>query len=528
MARSRHVTSSATAPVGGLNVRDAINAMPSIDAIELVNWIPQQYGVRSRKGYSEWAIGLGAPCESILSFQPDQDDISAFKLFAATDSALYDVTAATAAPVVSIALSGATGAGRMTSTMFSNTAGSFLAACSHEGGYFTFDGASWTKRVSGEEEGKVSGVDPDRFVFTMSWKRKLWFVEKDSTDAWYLPTDQITGEARRFPLGSFAKNGGKLSFITSWTIDAGEGIDDLIAFVFEGGDVLIYKGTDPDSAATFGTVGNFYIGAIPTGRRCFGAYGGDVLITSELGVQPLSYVTRGGQSMLRAQSIDFLAKIQPRIAELVSRFARQPGWEIYLHAKENLLIVNVPSVTTGYFRQYALYTNTNAWCMFEGMPIRCAKATNGEFWFGTEVGTVCKGFSGYFDGVPYGSNEGFGIQGLIRSAYSYFGAPGRNKHFLMLRPTFISVDTPGVDCGVTTDFAAAPPAGLLLAGGGVNSVWDTAIWDDAKWAGSTGIFQQWYSVQGIGYTGSAFIHTKVLGDTTLASLDYIYEYGGAL
>lgn len=529
MARSRHVTSSASSPVGGLNVRDAINAMPGGDAIELVNWIPQPYGVRARKGYQQWATGLGGPCQSILHYQPNQDDVATFELFAATDDAIYDITAATQTPASVIALSAAAGAGRMTSMMFTNTAGAFLVACSHEGGYYIYNGTAFSKIVAGGAAGQVSGIDPDNFVFVMSWKRKLWFIEKDSTSAWYLPTDQITGAAVEFDLGPFAKNGGKLSFITSWTIDAGEGIDDLIAFVFEGGDVLIYKGTDPSSASTFAIVGSFYVGSIPTGRRCFGPYGGDVLIVSELGIQPLSYVTRGGQSILRTQSVDYLAKIQPRIAELVSQFSRQNGWDVAIYAKENLLIISVPSITTGYFRQYALYTNSNAWCMFEGIPIHCMKATNGEFWFGTDDGAVCKGFTGYLDAVPFDGEGGYGISGTIRPAYSYFGAPGRNKHFQMMRPTFLSVGAPGVDCGMTADFAL-PPAlpGSLVPSEDTGTLWDTAVWDQSQWGGATNVYQNWYSVEAVGYSGSGYLRTVVLGDTLLASIDYVYEYGGVL
>jgi hypothetical protein len=46
------------APIGGLNARDALSAMPPTDAYGLINWIPQNYGVASRKGYSEWATNL--------------------------------------------------------------------------------------------------------------------------------------------------------------------------------------------------------------------------------------------------------------------------------------------------------------------------------------------------------------------------------------------------------------------------------------------------------------------------------------
>ena len=42
---------------------------------------------------------------------------------------------------------------------------------------------------------------------------------------------------------------------------------------------------------------------------------------SELGIQPISYVTRGGQSQLRSSSIDYIAKIHDLQAQVESSSA---------------------------------------------------------------------------------------------------------------------------------------------------------------------------------------------------------------
>jgi hypothetical protein len=531
MARKTQVSISTPPPTGGLNTRDAISAMPRGDAIELKNWIAEQYGLRARKGYSEWLIGLPGACETIVSYQPDRDIVSGFKLFAVTDGGIYDATTSTNAPVQILALSGAVGAGRCNYVGFSNIAGSFLAMCSFEGGYYTFDGTTWVKRVAGNAVGQVTGAIPDNFVFVASWKRKLWFVEKSSTRAWYLPTDSIAGEAKSFDLGPFIKNGGKLSFITNWTLDAGEGIDDLLVFVFEGGDVLIYKGTDPNSASTFALVGSYYVGAIPTGRRGFTNYGGDVLILSEAGIQPLSFVTRGGQSLLSTQAVGYLSKVQTSLAELVSGYLRSEGWDLTLSMRDSLMLVNQPLNVANVYRQFVLHTDTNTWAIFEGMPMRCSEVTPRGLWFGTLDGKVCKGFDGFFDAVPYGGSVGSGIKGVIRPSFSYFGRPGANKQFLMIRPTFLAVDQPGVFGGISVDFASPPQIGTPVASFGGSSLWDVAKWGVDQWGGnftSASPASGWITVEGMGYTGSAYLVTNVLGDTFLASIDYIYEVGGVM
>ena len=522
--RSRSISKSA--PVGGLNTKDAINGMPLLDAVNLVNWIPQQLGVRMRKGYYEWVTGLGGACKSIFAYQPP---LSAdLERFAATDDGIFDVNTTTATPASVLTLSGAAGGGRMNSLMFTNTAGNFLVLASFEGGYITYDGTTWTQRVAGASPGQIDGVDPDNFVFVASWKRRLWFVEKDSTNAWYLDTDAIAGTATKLELGPFVKNGGRLQFITTWTIDAGEGIDDHLVFVFDGGDVLIYKGTDPNSITTFAMVGSYYIGRLPQGRRNFTQYGGDVLILSEFGIQPLSYVTRGGQSLLRVSSVDYTAKIQPRMAELVNKFGGNDGFDLYLHSKENLLLVCIPPATTNQNVQYALETNLNGWCLFSDIPIRCASTAGSEFWFGTDDGKVCIGFSGYFDAVPRTETIGNSIAGIILPAYDYFQSPGIYKHFMMVRPTFLSVARPGVMASMAVDFQYKFPSGLPVADDSNVGIWDDPAWDLVQWGGSLNTYNDWIGVEGLGFAGAVYLRTHALGGCFLVGIDYMYEFGGPL
>ena len=530
MARPKHFTNSASAPIGGLNVRDPINAMPLIDAVDLVNWIPQQYGVRTRKGYQEHAINLGAEVRTIMAYKPDRSGgASNTKLFGVTDSAIYDVTTSTNAPPVSLVLPGTTNYGRFSSAMFANSAGTFLVCCSHEGGYKYYNGVAWTTPTFGGGAGQVGGVNPANLCFVALWKRRLWFIEKGTANVWYAPTDSITGTFAKLDVGPLFKNGGSVSFIANWTIDAGEGIDDFLIIAGENGDVLIYKGTDPASATTFGLQGVYFVGALPVGRRGFSALGGDLLVLTELGLQPMSYVTRGGQSLLRASSSDYLGKVQPELAQLVSRSSQQIGWEITLCPRDNLLVIQKPREGVSNYDQYALYTNTNGWCKFSNLPIECAAVADNEFWFGTEDGKVCKGFTGFFDAVPYGSSVGNGIYGIIQPAFNYFGNPGVNKQWVMVRPTFLASDEPGVRCEMLVDYADSSDASFP-APSGVSSgaLWDVALWDVAVWGGTLNVYNKWYTVMALGYAGSLRIATTCLGDTFLGSIDYMMKPGGVL
>lgn len=529
----RHYTSSASAPVGGLNVRDALNAMPITDAVNLVNWIPQQYGVRCRKGWLRFAENFSNPINTTMCYQPDREEITTTKFFAVTDVGIYDVTNPTDTPTSVFSFAGIppVDISYMTHMMFANVSGTFLLACSHEGGYFTYDGSTWTQRVAGTNPGEVSGVDPDELCFVTSWKRRLWFCRKGTAEVYYSDVDAITGPMTKFDVGPFMKNGGKVAFIASWTIDAGEGIDDFLVIAGENGDLLIYKGTDPDNASTFALVGIYYVGRLPIGRRGFVSLGGDLLILSARGIQPMSYVTRGGQSLLRASSIDYLEKIQPRIADLVGQYSMLKGWSMMLYPKETLLIITVPIDVTGIYDQYVLYTNTNRWTIFRGIPTNGSMGLyDDQLYSGTVDGEVIEMLSGFYDNVPYDNTENPGdpISGVIQPAYSYFGLPGMNKKFHMVRPTFLAAVRPASVVQMATDFQYVPPVVPTEFATASGAFWDIGRWDVDRWGGDLNTYDEWQGVGGIGYAGSAIINTTTVGETFLPTIDYIYEPGGVL
>ena len=57
--------STVPAPVGGLNARDSLAAMPPTDAVIMRNFWPQPYGCSVRKGYREHVTGLTTQVDSL-------------------------------------------------------------------------------------------------------------------------------------------------------------------------------------------------------------------------------------------------------------------------------------------------------------------------------------------------------------------------------------------------------------------------------------------------------------------------------
>lgn len=527
------------APVGGLNARDGIANMPPIDAVELENWVPDTYGVVCRGGFREWAIDFpsGNAVQSILPYFAADDTFPGGSfltdpttmpgaLFAATKAGIYDITSPTNTPAASIALAGSDYSGWFSHTMLTNSAGSFLLACSESDGYFTFDGTTWLKRVAGAGAGQVNGVDPANLVHVSTWKRRAWFVERNSTRAWYLAADAIAGTITSFDFGPLFKRGGHLAYTANWTIDAGEGIDDFFVVVGSNGDVLVYKGTDPASAATFGLVGSWSVGQIPIGRRGYAQYGGDLVIISTDGISPISMITRGGSQLLQASSKDYSSKIGPLIGRSMRESFTQRGWQILLDYLNRILLVSSPDYGSSIDTQYAMSTSVNEWCLFTGIPTLCYGSIAGYVFAGTGDGKVLLLFVDEEDEIVYGEESGEPIVGTIIPAYNYFKTPYSTKQFTMVRPSFLSSVAPGLSVGVSVDFNSIVPTSVPSFTTPIGSLWDTALWDTAAWSGGVKSYSRWLTAGNVGKAGTISLRTATVKGTVLTSVDYMYRVGG--
>lgn len=541
MGPANYIVQTKPAPIGGLNARDSLANMPETDAVELINWIPDAGGVRARKGFREWAKNMPAEVKSLMAYFaptttfPAADFLTSPTVmpgtfFCATDSNIYNITTSTDAPASSKALSGTSQAGWISSTMMSNAAGTYLICASEADGYFHYNGTVWTPVVMGGGAGQVSGVNPNTFVHINMWKRRLWFVQKDTTKVWYLPTDSIAGAANAIDFGPLFKLGGHLAFTCNWTIDAGEGIDDFLVGVSSNGEVAVYKGTDPASSSTFGLVGVWKIGQVPVGRRGYTQYGGDLVLLGADGIYPISYVTRGGAGLLQATGQEYSSKIRARLGPALRASFTTRGWDMLMHPTERMMLVNVPNSRGYRDAQFAMNTTLNQWCVFQNIPINCLGGTGGYAFAGTIDGRVLILFADLLDEVEYDDDEsGAPIYGVVQPAFTSFGTPAQQKIFTMLRPYFISLERPGLGVSVAVDYQISNsreyPATPALSA----SRFDSALWGSARWSAYSGVpFSDWVGIGGIGSAACALLQTATYGDTVLSAIDYMFTPGGPL
>src|SRR5690606_34962161 len=56
-------------------------------------------------------------------------------------------------------------------------------------------------------------------IYPFVYKQRLFFVQRESMNVWYLPVDQIGGELTLLPLAGVFEKGGQIVFGTTWSND---------------------------------------------------------------------------------------------------------------------------------------------------------------------------------------------------------------------------------------------------------------------------------------------------------------------
>ena len=117
-------------------------------------------------------------------------------------------------------------------------------------------------------------------IYTWSYKNRVWFLEKDTTNAWYLGALNLTGAAVKLPLSGIFPTYSRLLFGAGWSTEAGDNLDERVIFVTEKGNLALYGGTPGTDLALQGV---YNIG-VPLGKHCHFQYGDDYYIGTTAGL----------------------------------------------------------------------------------------------------------------------------------------------------------------------------------------------------------------------------------------------------
>jgi hypothetical protein len=404
-------------------------------------------------------------------------------------------------------------------TNFATSGGNFLVICNGVDSVRNYNGTVWSIP-------SITVVASSTLSYVFQFKSRLFFLQKDTSKAWYLPADSIAGAATALNIGAELRLGGTVVAGGSFSHDAGNGPDDYCAFISSEGEVVIYAGTDPGSATTWALVGIFRIGR-PIGNRCLVKIGGDLAVLTQDGMIALSSALQIDRSV--EQKAAFTANIRTAFASQYGSTGTLHGWEVHTWAKGHMALVNVPLSESTLSQQYVMNTLTGAWARFTNINSLCWAISQDNFYFGTPDGYIMR-FG------EAGSDNGEDINAICIGAFSDMKNPGVIKHAKTALVFARAAGSFQLGVNILSDFrvssTATSTAAFSLTSDG--PLWDVALWDEATWAedAETVVNQAWMGIAGSGHYLAPVVLTVANetdpSDVEFIAMNVLYEMGSPL
>lgn len=338
----------------------------------------------------------------------------------------------------------------------------------------------------------ITGVDTSRLTYVWSYKNRLFFIEKDSLNVWYLPVDQISGVAEVFPMGGEFSEGGKLLFGSSWSLDSSGdgGLSEQCIFVTDEGQVSVYQGFSPEPDQGWSRVGVYKIGK-PLGNLAHKRAGGDIIIATDIGDVPLSQAINRDVAALAPGAVSYAIETEWNLTVQERRFN---PWHCVLWPERQMAIVAPPTGEDQSPMVLVANARTGAWTRFTGWDITCICVYDGRLFFGSKNGKVIEAYvTGMDEGLPFTAS----FVPLFRD----LGSPMSLKIGKMGRAVLRGAQTVNDQVSMLTDYILSLPPSPAAAQITSDSVWGEAVWGQSVWGGRAEkqIQQRWASVGGAGY-----------------------------
>ena len=520
-ARGTGRLASIAAPARGWNTRDPLAGMEAGFAPIFDNFVVEGGQPIVRRGYRVWATGLPGRVDGLLNYAGAG---SAQALFAASGAGIYNVTAGGA--VGAAVVSGLTSA-RWDALNFAASGGNFMLAWNATDTERTYNGASWANWAPTGITGRVA--------WAASFKGRLFVGVPGQLGFYYGGAGAIAGAFTDFPLQGIARRGGSVVAMATLTQDGAEGPDDIAVFLTSEGEAIVYAGTDPSSAQTWGLIGRWLLPR-PVGapHRCLVSYGGDALLMTDLGVVPMTAFNNTADAATIFDRVATTRYIEDAWRNLAQERRTQSGWIIAPLTRFGLVVMNAPWGATN--AQQIVLSDNGAISRWAGIPAAVwAEGLGGRVFAGdaTATGRV----------FLYGedtADAGNGLQFEAVTAFSALRSPGRTKRATQLQAVIRDAAGADLDVRLLPDWqvplsrvdaggASAPASALPSLGGGALGIWDTSLWDSgALWGGDAGqVSSPWRSAAVIGQAMAARLAgTSGNGRPAWLATNIVAEAGG--
>jgi hypothetical protein len=497
--------------VRGWYANGAFELMPTDSAVDLVNIIPRETFLETRKGHEIVIDSLGGSVETLAVFNGS----STPQLLGAYNGTIQTID-------VSAGTDTSKGSGFTSDQWQTLNINDKLVFVNGADAPQEYDGTTLSAMTISGTGLTVADLDG-----VMSFKGRAVYWTQGQQEFWYAAAGAHAGALTEFPIDFVAQEGGGIMEIVTWTRDGGDGIDDLFIIIMESGETLVYQGTD--FASDFSMVGRFRLGK-PLSIRGSCQLGSDRIIITEDGYVNLSTSlskARLNDSGNVGKNIAFETKYNAKL------YRDNYGWEINFLPSQSLLIVNVPELddtttpANSRYIQHVMNTNTGAWCKFDSWQSITYVEFNNEVYFGTSSNQIMKAFSSKEDNDVV-------IKTTWTPAFNNFEMPVNLKkaEFCVVVTDFNSPSY--IQAIAQTDFNLVEGPNLRIPSQSAAAVWDVAAWDSVNWGqeesrGNENVKAHQIPIAGIGFALTVRIRlASETQSTKYYSLKYKYTPAGDL
>jgi len=330
--------------------------------------------------------------------------------------------------------------------------------------------------------------------FVWAYKNRLYFIERNSLNVWYLDVDSIGGDATVFPMGGIFANGGSLMFGQRWSLEAGGsgGLSEQNIFVTTEGEVAIYQGTSPDEAATWSLVGVYRIGA-PLGQRAYLRGGGDLAIATTVGLVPLSKAISLDVTALNVATISY--KIADAWSDAVE-LRGEANWQCMIWPEKKAAFIALPDTVGGSDPvMFVSNTETGAWGRYTNWQGLSMAVFKGQLYFGSPEGRIYQAEVG-------GLDDGDTYSGAVVPLFDDMEFSAGAKVGKMARARVRASTTINDSVSLLADYDIALPPAPDATPVFTSNQWGSGTWGESVWGSAVPnvLNQPWRSAGTIGYS----------------------------
>lgn len=511
-AKARTELRTFLAPVRGWIQSKSLAVDEKAGASILENYFPTTRGIRPRGGSLRHAT-IDDGVDSLMVWRSG----TVAKIFASDQDSIYEITAPADPEVQPSAAVTSQNSGIYSTTMFSTAGGDFLVAVNGEDDHLVYDGSAWASNTPA-----ITGVGSDDFSYVWVFKNRLFFIEKHTMNAWCLDVDALGGAAIQISLSGVFKRGGFLLFGATWSVDAGDGLDDFCLFITSTGEIAVFAGTDPSDPDAWSIVGTYDIGQ-PVGPFAHFRAGGDIIIATLDGMVPVSAAKEKDPAALTLASVSRNIEDEWR-RQAVARQSNDT-WSCVKWVARNMAIIGLPTVGASEVCCFVVNLLTGAWAKYTGWDMSCSIEVGSLVYFGSPGGGVFLAEAGGTDdGEPYFST--------YVGNYEHLKSPASTKVVKMARSSWLYRKPFTPKISFSFNYIPSLPTYPDAAPQADDDVWDVGEWDVALWdaSGTESIITRWVSVAGQGFSVAPNVQIthSYAGppEAELVAVDLLYEEGG--